>query len=292
MPELPEVETTVNGLKKKVLKRTFLDIWTDSPKLIKKISFQDFKKKIIKRKIIAVKRRAKNILFFLDQDYVLLVHLKMTGHLLIGKWKNENKKWISQKIGSLSIDPFNRFLHLIFFLDNGSQIALSDLRKFAKIELWNKKELLGSKEYLAIGPEPLDPGLTFKKFKNLFCFKKGKIKQVLMDQSFIAGIGNIYANEILFFAKIHPETKTEKLTQDNLKKIYQAIKKVLKTGIKQGGSSISDYRNIFGEKGNYQKKLKVYGRSGKKCLVCGETIKKITISTRSTFFCPKCQTKK
>ena len=292
MPELPEVETTVNGLLKKVLKRTFLDIWIDSPKLIKKISFSDFKKKIIKRKIIKIQRRAKNILFFLDQDYILLIHLKMTGHLLTGKWKLENKKWISEEKGSLLTDPMNRFLHVIFFLDNDTQIALSDLRKFAKIELWNKKDFLNSKEYLTIGPEPLDPNFTFKKFQDLFYKKKGNIKKVLMDQSFIAGIGNIYASEILFIAKIHPETRIENLTQNDLKKIYQAIKKVLKIGIRQGGSSISDYRNIFGEKGNYQKKSKVYGRNGEKCLVCGETISKITIGARSTFFCPKCQTKK
>ncbi|MFA5013454.1 MAG: DNA-formamidopyrimidine glycosylase [Candidatus Paceibacterota bacterium] len=293
MPELPEVETIVNGLKKEVLKRTFLNIWTDAPKLVKRRTLNDFKRNIVGRKILDIKRRAKNILFCLDTDYVLLVHQKMSGHLLIGKWKQKGKLWVPDKKGPLSEDPMNRFLHFIFFLSDGKQIALSDIRKFAKIELWKKQDLLNNKEYQSIGPEPLEKEFIFKKFKDLFKNKSGKVKQVLMDQNFIAGIGNIYASEILLEARLHPESRVEHLTDEDFKNVYKAIRKILKKGIETGGASRSDFRNIYGEKGGFQKVARVYGKEGEKCpLKCGGVVKRLKIGGRSSFYCPQCQQKK
>jgi formamidopyrimidine-DNA glycosylase len=289
MPELPEVETIVNGLKQEVLHRTFVDIWTDTPSLIKHPKFEQFKKILIGKKIKDVKRRAKNILICLDEDYVLLVHQKMTGHLMVGEWIKEKSKWLSKLKGSLADDPMNAFLHLILFLNSKQQLALSDVRKFAKVELWKKEELLNSKEFSSIGPEPLDIDFTFEKFENLFIKKKGNIKQVLMDQSFIAGIGNIYASEILFEAKIDPQSRVENLDKKDLKIVYKAIQKILKKGIEAHGASLSDFRDIHGEKGGFQKIAKVYAKEGQKCPSCGGTIKRITIGQRGTFFCPKCQ---
>lgn len=289
MPELPEVETIVNGLKQEVLNRTFVDIWTDTPSLIKRPKFEEFKKILIGRKIKDVKRRAKNILICLDEDYVLLVHQKMTGHLMVGEWIQEKSKWLSKQKGPLTDDPMNTFLHLVLFLDSKQQLALSDVRKFAKVELWKKEELLSSKEFSSIGPEPLDANFTFEKFENLFSNKKGNIKQVLMDQSFIAGIGNIYASEILFEAKIHPQSRVENLDKKDLKIIYKAIQKILKKGIETRGASLSDFRDVHGEKGGFQKIAKVYAKEGQKCPSCGGTIKRIIIGQRGTFFCPKCQ---
>jgi len=289
MPELPEVETTVRGLRKKVLNRTFLDLWTDVPKIIKKPkSFKEFKKTIKNKKIIKVWRRAKNIIIDLSQGYSLLIHQKLTGHLLFGKWEFKNKKWIPVAKGPLN-DPFNRFIHLIFFLDNKKMLALSDLRKFAKIELWNTKELLNSSEFKKIGPEPLEKSFSFKKFKERLKNKKGRIKQILMNQEVIAGIGNIYSDEALWKAKIYPLKKVSELKEKELKMLYRTIKDVLKKGIKLGGESISDYRNIEGRKGNFERERSVYRREGKKCPRCSAKIKKIKIGNRSSYFCPKCQ---
>jgi len=141
MPELPEVETIVRGLRKKIIGKKIKDVWTDFKKTVKKpLNFENFKKQIKGKEIKDIKRRGKNILIHLSNDKVLLVHQKMTGHLLVGEWKLKNREWFSEIPGPLRDDSKNKFLHLIFFLDNGKQLALSDLRKFAKVELWDKKE--------------------------------------------------------------------------------------------------------------------------------------------------------
>lgn len=292
MPELPEVETIVRDLDREVRNRTFLDVWTDARNLIKGDSFEGFKKKLKGKKIEGVRRRAKNVLIDLSDGSVLLVHQKITGHLLLGKWNLEKGKWVAEEDGPLCTDPMNGFLHIVFFLDDGRQIALSDLRKFAKVEVWDRKELEESKEYKDLGPEPLEKDFTFEKFEKLFEKKKGKVKQVLMDQNFIAGIGNIYASEILFDRKIHPEEDVSRLDRKDLKRIYDATRKILLKSIELKGDSFSDFRTVYGEKGKTQEVVKVYGKEGKKCPRCGETIKRIKQGGRSSFFCPACQKKK
>lgn len=289
MPELPEVETTVKGLEKKVLKRTFVDVWTDFIRNIKKPkNFDDFKRQIIGKKIEKIWRRAKNVIFDLSGGYSLLVHQKMTGHLLVGNWKGKNGKWEPVYEGPLK-DPFNRYIHLMFWLSGGLMMALSDLRKFAKVELWKTDELLNSKEFKSLGPEPLEKSFTFKKFKDILKGKKGKIKQVLMDQNIISGIGNIYSNEALWLAKIHPERHVVNMAGKELKLLYQAIKKVLNLGVKLGGESFSDYRKPDGTKGNFDTERKAYKREGQKCRRCKTKIKRIKLGQRSAFFCPYCQ---
>jgi len=290
MPELPEVETTVKGLNSKVLKRTFVDVWSDWPKLIKKPKdFGQFKKDLKNKKIIKIWRRAKNIIFNLSGNYSLLVHQKMTGHLLVGEWEQKDGKWLPQKQGPLN-DPYNRFLHLIFFLDNGNMMALSDARKFAKVELWKTNDLLGSEDFKKIGPEPLEKSFTFIKFKEALGKKKsGRIKQVLMNPEVIAGIGNIYSSEILWQAKVHPEKSIAKLSEEELELLYQATKKVLALGVKLGGESFSDYRKPDGSKGDFDAERKAYKREGQKCSRCGTKIKRIKFGGRSAFFCPSCQ---
>ena len=288
MPELPEVETTVKMLQTKVLNRTFVDIWTNSPPLIKKPqSFLDFKTQIKGHKILEIERRGKNIIFSLSGNLAMLVHQKMTGHLLYGKWKEENGKWVSETKGSLKSDPQNRFLHIVFFLDNGFQIALSDLRKFAKVELYPQEELKLASTLKNLGKDALKISLEelTKKSKN----QKGKIKQVLMEQSFIAGIGNIYADEILFRAKVNPQTPTNELKKNKIKAIHKAMQAILKMAIKEGGTSFSDFRNPDGEKGNFGNFTKVYRKTGQDCPRCKTKMKRIKIGGRSTHFCPKCQ---
>ncbi|KPJ57576.1 hypothetical protein AMJ49_00440 [Parcubacteria bacterium DG_74_2] len=291
MPELPEVETIVRDLKKEVLERTFLDIWTDWKKIVKKPkNFEEFKKKVKRKKIKNIRRRGKNILFDLNQKEVILIHQKLTGHLLLGKWKFEKGKWKSLIPGSLSDDPKNKFLHLIFFLDDGRQLALSDLRKFAKVELWDKEILENSKEFKSLGPEPLSEKFTLEKFKKaLLKKKKGKIKQVLMDQKIISGIGNIYSDEILWEARIHPFREISKLSEEEFKRIYQAMKKILPKAIRLQGESISDFRRISGQKGYFDKERKVYRREGENCSRCQAKIQRKKIGGRSAHFCPICQ---
>lgn len=289
MPELPEVETTVKGLNSKVLNRTFIDVWTDWEKTIKKPKdFKTFKKEIKGKKIIKIWRRAKNIIFDLSEGCSLLVHQKMTGHLMVGQWEQINNKWQPVKKG-LFEENINTFLHIIFFLDNGKMIALSDLRKFAKVELWKTEELINSKEFKLLGPEPLEKEFTFEKFKKVLENKKRKIKQILMDQNIIAGIGNIYSSEALWRAKIHPEKNTLQLSGKELKLLYQSIKKVLELGVKLGGESFSDYRKVDGSKGDFDTERKAYKKEGQKCYRCKTKIKRIKFGGRSAFFCPNCQ---
>jgi formamidopyrimidine-DNA glycosylase len=287
MPELPEVETTVRGLKTKVLNRAFVDVWTDWEKIIKKPRFfKDFKKEIKNKKIIKIWRRAKNVIFDLSENRSLLVHQKMTGHLLVGRWVKNGVIWILEKDGPLN-DPYNRFIHVIFFLDNGDMVALSDVRKFAKIELWKTQEL--EKELEKIGPEPSEKNFTFEKFKEILKNKGGKVKQVLMDPAVIAGIGNIYASEALWQAKINPVKNVAKLSEKELKLLYKSIIKVLSLGVELGGESFSDYRKPDGSKGNFDMERKVYKREGQKCHRCGDKIRRIVVATRGTFYCPHCQ---
>ena len=273
MPELPEVQTTVNGLNKKVLGRTFFDVWTDTPKLIKNLSIAQFKKKIIGKKIKKVHRRGKNIIFELSDGFYLLTHLKMTGHYLYDEWSD---------------DPFNKYIRVKFILDNKKVLALSDLRKFAKIVLFESKEEL-DKDLILLGPEPLEKDFTFEKFKERFKNRKGLIKKVLHEQDVIVGVGNIYSDEVLWKTKINPFRKTDGLTDKELKDIYNATREILTKAIELRGTSTSDYRDIKGERGNYGKVLKVYGKEGQECPRCKTKIQRKKIGGRSTHFCPICQ---
>jgi len=291
MPELPEVESTVRGLKKNILGRRILNVWTDNEKMIKRPrTFRDFKKELRGVMIENVRRKGKNILIDLSGRKTLLIHQKLTGHLLVGRWKLQKGKWISKISGPLSDDSRNDYIHFILFLDKNKDLALSDLRKFAKAELWSRKDLESSEGFSKLGPDPLEKEFTFNKFrKALKTRKKGKVKQVLMDQNVIVGIGNIYSDEILWQSKIHPFKDVSGLSEKELKKIYQTTKKILKKAVKLKGTSISDFRLIDGSKGHYQTERKAYQRQGKKCFRCGDEIQRKKIGARSAHFCPTCQ---
>lgn len=302
MPELPEVETIVRDLNKKVLGRTFVDVWTDFKKMIKRPkNSEEFQKTIKGKRIQKVWRRGKNIIFDLSGGLNLLIHQKLTGHLLLGYWTStpsppsrksgpllDRGCWRSKTKGPLE-EKINTYIHLLFTLDNGQMLALSDLRKFAKVELWNSNQLKESEELKSLGPEPLEKKFSLSKFQEILKAKKGKIKQILMDQAVIAGIGNIYSDEILWEAKIHPFKEVSKLSETEFKKIYQAIKKILSLAIRLQGVSISDFRRLSGERGYYDKARKVYRREGEKCHRCRTIIKRVKLAGRSAHFCPECQ---
>ncbi len=325
MPELPEVQTTVDELRESVIGRKITDVWTDCPKLIKKPeSFDEFKGQITGCEIQGVSRRAKYVILHLSNQKTLLVHQKMTGHLLVGKWRrghddnddddgnddgvdNTGKRsetageWISAIPGPLKNDRLNDYIRVLFWLNNGEQLALSDLRKFAKIELYPQdipKESTaistsktGIKGLDELGPEPLNDEFSFEQFQKQLEGRSAAIKTVLMDPKVVVGIGNIYSDEILWFAKVHPEAATNTLTKKQLHAIYKNIEPVLEKAVRLQGTSFGDYRKPDGTKGGYQEARKVYSKEGERCPRCGTEIERIKVNQRSAHFCPSCQSK-
>lgn len=301
MPELPEVQTIVDDLNKKVVGRRIVGVWFDWPKMIKdpldqsktKIAHKhvaEFEKFIKGEKILRAKRRAKYIFIYLSGDKLLLIHQKMTGHLLVGKWRVEGKEIIPVEPQPVVDDPYNRYIHLILYLDNGKMLALSDLRKFAKVILGPAEEIENLPELLNLGPEPLNPKFSYGDFKKIILGESRKIKQVLMDQEVIAGIGNIYSDDILFAARIHPLKPANKLKEKELKALWLATHQILKKALRLRGTSTSDYRDTSGEKGYYTEARLVYQREGEPCpYPCKGKIKRLKIGGRSAHFCPKCQ---
>lgn len=306
MPELPEVTTTVRGLQQVLPKLVFTDVWTDLAKKNQQVKqfkdtikdeafFKKFKKEIIGQKVVSVERRAKNILIHISNGKIILIHLKMTGHLLFGKYDKKivNKKviWIPKGKGPLN-DPYNRFIHVIFTFSNGENLAFCDSRKFGKVTMISKDKIYDSLHLKNIGPEPLLKEMTFQIFEKRLNLKpKGKIKTVLMDQSVIAGIGNIYSDEMLWLASIHPESTVSKTTSSSKLLLYKAMKKVLTLGIDFGGDSMSDYRNIDGLKGNFQHHHNVYQKKDTACGLkgCRGMIMRKVVNGRSAHFCNKHQ---
>lgn len=299
MPELPEVQTTVNGINKYVKGLSIKEIWTsygsDYHKGKDNIKDRKFLEKFIKgvlnKKIIKATRRAKNILIELSSGGVILIHLKMTGHLLYGdyEFKKEDKKdpWKGLSPKGLR-DPFNRHIRLVFTLSSGKHLALSDMRRFAKVTYIEKGEVDNTPHLKDTGPEPLENSFDLNQFKEMLSRKpRGKIKQVLMNPSVIAGIGNIYSDEILWRSKIHPERKVMDIKAKEFENMFDAMKSTLKKGIDFGGDSMSDYRNILGEKGKFQEEHQAYRRTGKHCSMrgCSGTIIRKKVGGRSAHFC-------
>jgi len=276
MPELPEVQTVVNDLKNKVIGRKIVSVWVGAPGLVKKGTVERLKKELIGRKILNVDRRAKNILFYLSGESVLLVHLKMTGHFLY-------KKAAGQGIAEDKDFEESEYIRFALCLDNGKILTLSDLRKFANIIFFDREEEAGN--YLKLfGPDALE--INIDDFVRFIRKKRSRIKPLLMDQSALAGIGNIYSDEILYRAKVHPLERADKLTDAEIKKIYSAMRTILSEAIKKRGTSVSDFRDIAGQEGHYEEKLLVYGREGLPCLAKDGRIVRIKIAGRSAYFCP------
>ncbi|KKR45795.1 MAG: Formamidopyrimidine-DNA glycosylase [Parcubacteria group bacterium GW2011_GWA2_40_14] len=306
MPELPEVTTTVKGLNEVLPKLSIRDVWSDyyvrtankrTDNIKSRKYFEYFKKEIAGEKVKNAERRGKNVLIHLSGGKTILIHMKMTGHLLYGKYKRisnfqfpiskqKQEKWVPVEKGLLQ-DSFNQFIHLIFILSNGKHLAFSDMRKFAKVILFETSKRNEIIDLSYLGPEPLD-NLSLKTFEKQLKLKpNGKIKTVLMDQSTVSGIGNIYSDEVLWEAGVNPERKVVTLSDTEIKKICKGIQEILTKSIKMGGDSMSDYRNIYGERGNFQNAHKVYKRAKEKCLKknCQGTIVRKVISGRSGHFC-------
>jgi len=279
MPELPEVETIRRGLQEKIKNKQIKDAVINVDKIVKEPSLGEFITKIKGKKIKEVDRRGKYIIIYLDSKDKLIVHLGMTG-LLIYPYDN--------KITEKEIKP--RHNHLIFTFTDDTQLVFNDVRRFGRIFLVSNIDEVES--ITKLGVEPLEDYFTEEVFiQVLNKKKKGKIKPFLMNQKFITGLGNIYANEVLYRSNIHPLRLISSLNKKEVRNLYQQIKLVLSEAVKLRGSTVADeaYRDTDGEKGKFAKKLQVYARKGEPCIKCGHPIEVVRIEGRSSFICPQCQ---
>ncbi len=305
MPELPEVHTTVTGLQKVLPNLIIKDIWTDmwSTATLSKNTIKDrsyfpyFKKHTLNQKVLRVHRRAKHILIDLENGFTIIIHMKMTGHLMFEKYKPNPKsngkewQWLPVEKDTPLSDPYNRHIHVIFSFSNGRQLAFCDSRKFGTVVV-EKTDTLHTERLKHLGPEPLEETFTLNNFKErLLKSPTREIKTVLMDQTIIAGIGNIYSDEMLNRAHILPTRRVKSITTPEMRHLFTAMKVVLNKGIDFGGDSTSDYRNIEGSRGAFHENHLVYLRTGKPCLTkgCKGVITKKTIGGRSAHFCTICQ---
>ena len=263
MPELPEVETVKEDILPFVKGRIIREIEVISLKnILKGISPSHLKRELESKKIVDVERRAKYLIFKLASGRYFTVHLGMTGRILFAP---------------------DDYVKAVFYLSGGRTLYFSDARRFGKIRFY--------KNYpdLKLGPEPLGREFTAERFKEMLKNKKTAIKIALLDQKFVAGLGNIYAIESLFRAGIHPKRPANKLSGAEAKKLYYHIKKVLAEALGYRGTSDSWFLDAHGKKGGFQLRLKIYGRKGEPCFKCGTPIKRIVMGQRGTYFCPKCQ---
>ena len=270
MPELPEVETVKNGLKNKVLNKKITKCKILYPGIIAYPNKEEFIKNITNQVILDIKRRGKFLIFELD-DYYLISHLRMEGKYFIKE----------------PSEILNKHDHVIFELNNQEELRYNDTRKFGKMHLVKKNEL-DITPISKLGLEPWDDALTPKYLKDKLNKKKA-IKTLLLDQSIITGIGNIYADEILFLSKIHPETYGCDLTNKNCQNIIDSTKIILEKAIKSGGTTIHTYTSVDGITGRFQQELLVHGKKRESCPNCKTEILKITVNGRGTYYCPKCQ---
>ncbi len=294
MPELPEVETIRRGLEP-VRGRRIESAEFGLPRLILGAKAGELTRKLRGRRIDAVLRRGKYLILELDQD-TLVVHLGMTGQLTHAPAKaKENARFIRTVTGlqkALGVHPVDKHTHAILYLDDGSRVQFRDPRTFGKIIFIAGSEWSKNSRIRILGPEPLDLKIEPFLKKNFPASSKRAIKALLLDQSFLAGVGNIYADEALFASGIHPKTLAASVQPAERTRLLEAVKAVLKKGIRYQGTTFSDYRKPDGSNGENFERLMVYGRGGKPCRSCGTLLEKIVVAQRGTVFCPQCQGKK
>ncbi|MDO8512321.1 MAG: bifunctional DNA-formamidopyrimidine glycosylase/DNA-(apurinic or apyrimidinic site) lyase [bacterium] len=309
MPELPEVTTIVSDLNKFARGKKIIAIKGDTSKLIQPYSFAEFKKKVGGRSFVGFKRRGKYVLGYLSEKkikkmdledsidevlkisnfkfQILVLHMRMTGHLLFRNEKKEGK--IAKEYFS---DRRNQYIRFSIIFSDKTHLDFSDLRKFGTLHLFEGDEIGKCKGIATLGPDALEHPWKPVELQELLKRKNVALKQVLLDQTVIAGIGNIYADEILWTAKLHPLRKTNTVSVEESEKIILAMKKVLKSAVKHRGSSVDDYRDVSGKAGDYSKFHRVYQRKNLPCFRCGEKIVRIKVNGRGTCFCPVCQKQK
>ena len=272
MPELQEVETVVRGLRSKVVGRIIKKVNIYYENIIEYPDVCSFQEKIKNQKINEINRYGKWIIFVLD-NYYLLSHLRMEG-----------KYFLKPKGATLE-----KHEHVSFVLDNDMELRYMDVRKFGKMQLIEKENINKIGPFLEMGLEPWDKKLNTLYLKEKFLRKKLPIKSCLLDQRIIVGIGNIYADEILFLSKINPLKEANSLSLEELERIIDNTKLVLEKAIEKGGTTIRSYTSLNGIHGLFQQELYVHSKEGQKCLICGSDILKIKVGGRGTYYCTKCQ---
>ncbi len=270
MPELPEVETVVRGLRIPLIGKRIEGVWYDRPKVIATPGADEFAARIHGQTFRAINRRAKYILCQLDTD-IFAVHLKMTGRLYVHGDEQEPDRWVRLRLD----------------LDGGQHLFFSDARRFGRVYLAEDIRTFAPD----LGPEPLEDDFTVDVLRERLRGRHRTIKALLLDQSFVAGVGNIYADEALHRAHIHPLQPADELRDEQIERLHATIRTALNLGIEHEGASINWYRKPNGETGESQNHVLVYGRTGEPCPTCGQPIEKIRVAQRGTHYCPSCQSK-
>jgi formamidopyrimidine-DNA glycosylase len=280
MPELPEVETVARDLRPRIVGATIVGARTSWARTLRTHTPEGFADAIAGRRVEGVGRRAKLVVVELSGDAALTIHLKMTGQLFV-----------------VPADaPGDPYVRLVLELADGREVRFRDIRKFGKIGLYGRDPLTGelttevggAAVFAAFGPEPLDPDFGLREFRRRLRTRKGRLKSLLLDQGFLAGIGNIYADEALWTARVHPLRTAPTLRPRDERRLYEAIQTILVEAIDRRGSSIDDYTAPDGD-GSMQERLQVYQRTGEPCPRCGRPVKRIVIGARSTHLCSWCQ---
>jgi formamidopyrimidine-DNA glycosylase len=280
MPELPEVETVARDLRPRLVGATIVGARTPWARTLRTHDPLAFADAVAGRTVLAVGRRAKLIVVELSGDAALTIHLKMTGQLFVVP-------------AETPVDPYVR---LVLELGDGRELRFRDIRKFGKIGLYGRDpvtdelvtEVGGAAVFAALGPEPLAEAFTVREFRGRLRRRKGRLKSMLLDQSFIAGVGNIYADESLWRSRLHPLRTAGTLHPADERRLYEAIRGVLSEAVERRGSSIDDYTAPDGD-GSMQDRLDIYQRTSEPCPRCGRPVKRIVVGARSTHFCSWCQ---
>ena len=288
MPELPEVEVVKRSLVNKIQNSIVKAVKINDGRLRYRVDKNKIKK-IIGLRIKKISRRSKFLLFFFNNKTVMLVHLGMTGKFFFINQKNT--KYKTSFYYDINEDKDKKHDRVIFDLSKNRKLIYNDVRKFGFIKFDQKKNVDQNLHLKNLGPEPLEKNFTFSYFKQYIINKNRAIKDILMDQKFISGLGNIYVNETLFYSGIKPTKKVKNLSENEIRKIIKFTKKILSKSITLGGSSIKNFSSDNGKKGSFQQYFSVYGKKGDKCSKksCDSNIIKIVISNRATFYCNKCQ---
>lgn len=272
MPELPEVETVRRGLAAQLTGRVITGLsYLEWPRTIEAPAPAEFQTRLAERAIQAVRRRAKFLVLDLDGDEHLLIHLRMTGQLRVVP----------------RATPRDRFDRVAFALAGDDELRFNDIRRFGRIGLYRGLEL--ARRLRALGPEPLGDTLDAATFAARLRSRRTRLKPLLLDQSFLAGLGNIYVDEALHRAGLHPLTVANQLATTQAETLYHQIRAVLAEALASGGTTFANYRDAYGEAGDYYERRRVYGRTGEPCATCGATIVRLVVGGRGTHLCPNCQ---
>ena len=273
MPELPEVETVRRTLETLILGKEIEEVQVLYPKIIKKPEvYEEFADALKGQCVKEIGRRGKFLILYLD-DYALVSHLRMEGKYALHE----------------ASEPIDKHTHVLFTFTDGTQLRYKDVRKFGTMHLFLKGEELSSLPLEKLGPEPLSDAFTVEYLKPILQKTSRNIKAVILDQTVVVGVGNIYVDESLFRAKIHPTRPASSLTDDEISALVAEIKATLSEAVERGGSTIRSYINSQGQMGMFQLQILVYGKEGESCPRCGSTIEKGKVAGRGTHFCPSCQ---